>query len=183
MYNVQCIMMNGGCCGGAKFCVSTRTGAVNPCPCEVLLFRYCVPLRVRGSVWPRTHRAFSLRREARYRRGVSIRQAAKRNGGGVLVAFVVVCGRQYRKSHLHSVWRSGEVLTRQGMCERVWQGGVAREGTQAKRNLGLARARELRESVVFENSWLFRGCFCARKTKLKLVSALPTVNFRFFVCI
>jgi len=56
---------------------------------------------------------------------------------------------------------------------------MAREGTQAKRNLGLARARELRESVVFENSWLFRGCFCARKTKLMLIFALPTVNFRF----
>jgi len=171
-------MMNEGCCGGAKFCVSMRTGVVNSYPCEVLLFRYGVPLRVRGSVWLRTRRAFSLRREARYRREVSMRQAAKRNGGGVLVAFVVVCGRQYRKSHLHSVWRSGEVLTRRGMCERVWQ-GVAREGTQAKRNLGLARARGLRESVVFENSWLFRGCFCAQKTKLKLVFALPTVNFRF----
>ena len=140
-------------------------------------FRHC--RRVSGdSVWPRTRMAFSLRREARYRRGVSIRQAAKRNGGGVLVAFVVVCGRQYRKSHLHSVWRSGEVLTRRGMCERVWQ-GVAREGTQAKRNLGLARARELRESVVFENSWLFRGCFCARKTKLMLIFALIAVKFTF----
>ena len=59
---------------------------------------------------------------------------------------------------------------------------MAREGTQAKRNPGLARARELRESVVFENSWLFRGCFCARKTKLMLIFALIAVNFRFFLC-
>jgi hypothetical protein len=41
-----------------------------------------------GSVWPRTHKAFSSRREARCRMFFSVLQAAKRNGGGIFVAFV-----------------------------------------------------------------------------------------------
>jgi len=116
-------MMNGGCCGGAKFCVSMRTGVVNSYPCEVLLFRYGVPLRVRGSVWLRTRRAFPLRREARYRREVSMRQAAKRNGGGVFVISIVAGdGSRGHTGQTESGTRKGTWITRKRRfrCFRVF---------------------------------------------------------------
>ena len=76
--------------------------------------RYCQRVS-RGSVWPRTCKAFSAKHEACYGVAFSVLQTAKRNGGGVFVAFVVVggraviiwrlySGRRRRKSPLHSVW-------------------------------------------------------------------------------
>ena len=44
----------------------------------------------------------------------------------------------------------------QGRCERVRR-VVAREGGQAKRNLGLARARGLLEPALFVTASAFRG--------------------------
>ena len=84
---------------------------------EVCVIRPCQRVS-RGSVRPRTRRFFSVKLAARYGVAFSVLQAAKRNGGGVFVAFVVAggdgkvrlhrrirCGTQYRKSHNHSVWR------------------------------------------------------------------------------
>ena len=123
----------------------------------------------RGSVWPRTHKAFSSRREARYRLVFSVLQAAKRNGGGIFVAFVRFGSSEKVKLHrccqitrsigrvpLHSVWRSGEMVAREGRCERVRR-VVAREGTLAKRNLGLARARGLLKPALFVTASAFHG--------------------------
>ena len=53
--------------------------------------RYCQRVS-RGSVWPRTRKAFSSKLEARYGMAFSVFQAAKRNGGGIFVVFVVVSG-------------------------------------------------------------------------------------------
>ena len=56
---------------------------------EACVVRHCQRVS-RGSVWPRIRRAFSLQLGARYGVAFSVLQAAKRNGGGVFVAFVVV---------------------------------------------------------------------------------------------
>ena len=62
--------------------------------------RFC--LRVsRGSVWPRNLKAFSEKLETRYSLRVSILQAAKRNGGGVFVAFVMVGSGGRGRLHRH----------------------------------------------------------------------------------
>ena len=89
---------------------------------EACVVRHCQRVS-RGSVWPRTCWPFSLRRGARYGLAFSVLQAAKRNGGGDFVAFIVVggraviiwrpySGRQCRKSRSHSVWRAGEMVAR-----------------------------------------------------------------------
>ena len=60
---------------------------------------------------------------------------------------------------------------------------MAREGTQAKRNPGLAKARKSRKSVVFEILWLFRGHFCVRKNQTDADFCSDCCKFHLFVCI
>ena len=59
---------------------------------EACVIRHCQRVS-RGSVWPRTCKAFSAKHEARYGVAFPVLQTAKRNGGGVFVAFVVAGGR------------------------------------------------------------------------------------------
>jgi len=142
--------MNRGCGGCCALFASAGVGLA----CVV---RHCQRVS-RDSVCPRTCWAFSAKLDARYGVAFSVLQAAKRDGGGILVALVLAgcraviiwrpyCGRQCRKSHLHSVWLLGEKVARQGGGERVVR-EVSREGGQAKRNLGLARARRLLRSAL-----------------------------------
>ena len=71
------------------------------------------------------------------------------------------------------------MVAREGRCERVRR-VVAREGRQSKRNLGLARAREKRKSVVYDGSWLFRRRLFVQEAKLPSICAPPVANFRDF---
>ena len=136
---------------------------------EACAVRYCQRVS-RGSVWPRTRWAFSSKLGARYGVAFSVLQAAKRNGGGVFVAFVVVGGGgRGRPSPSHPLWhavseepppfRLAERATHQPARARRQRSrqAVSREGGRAKRNPGLARARRLLKPALFVPASKFHG--------------------------
>ena len=156
---------------------------------EQALFRHC--LRVsRGSVWPRTCWPFSLRRGARYGMAFSVLQAAKRNGGGVFVAFVVAGGDgRGRPSPSHPLWhavseepppfRLAERATHQHARARRQRSlqAVSREGRRAKRNPGLSRELPWRESRFF-----VMGCPCERERFFEIPGPGERARFSDIVC-
>ena len=92
-------------------------------------------------------------------------QAAKRNGGGIFVAFVVVGGGgRGRPSPLHPLWHAvseepppfrlaGRATHQHARAGRQRSGqAVSREGRQAKRNPGLARASSNENALIGDAS-------------------------------
>ena len=67
------------------------------------------------------------------------------------------CGTQCRKSPLHSVWPKEPRINTQAHAGNGSGQAVSREGRQAKRNPGLARARRLLKPALFVTASEFHG--------------------------
>ena len=80
---------------------SNENALIGDASVTVILEFRCNQHISRGSVWPRNLKAFSAKLETRYSLRVSILQAAKRNGGGVFVAFVMVGSGGRGRLHRH----------------------------------------------------------------------------------